>query len=137
LKGTGVQGLASAATVSQTTSAYFDNLDGHILGFASYPAALSAAELAAHYTALTGPGTVTPEPFYITSITRNAANGQITLTWPSSTGQKFNIAYSTDPATFTSTVATDLPAAAGASTSHTFAPPVAGAARLFFRVVKQ
>ncbi|HEX2750014.1 MAG TPA: LamG-like jellyroll fold domain-containing protein [Verrucomicrobiales bacterium] len=137
LKGTGVQGLAAAASVSQTTSAYFDYLDGHILGFASYPAALSAAELAAHYTALTGPGTVTPEPFYITSITRNPATGELTLTWPSATGQKFNIVYSTDPATFSSTVATDIAAAAGASTSRTFAPPVAGAARLFFRVVRQ
>ena len=48
---------ALAAASNPTHTAFFDNLVGDVLGFASYDAALSAAEVSAHYNAF-----VIPEP---------------------------------------------------------------------------
>jgi hypothetical protein len=52
---TGVNALGAASNPTQT--AFFDNLAGNVLGFASYDSALSPAEVAAHYAAF-----VVPEP---------------------------------------------------------------------------
>ncbi len=138
LKITGTAGLACGAAVTPATSTYFDVMDGHILGFASYGDALSAEEIAAHYAALITPVVQPPAgPFYITDISRNATSGEISLTWTSSPGQKFGIVYSTNPATFPNTVSTGIDAGAGSTTTATFATPAAGAEKLFFRVVRQ
>jgi len=55
LRMTGNQGLAAATNASET--AFFDLMGGDVKGFASYDAALSGAEVLAHYNAF-----VIPEP---------------------------------------------------------------------------
>lgn len=139
LSGAGVQGLATAAVLPVPSAIYFDKLDGHILGFASYADALSAEDLKDHYDALINGGTVVaPPPFTISAFSRNAATGAISLTWPSVAGQTFNITYGTDTAAFSGVVATGIPAEPGASsTAYTFDAPIPGAPRLFFRVLRQ
>lgn len=131
----GEQGIA-ALLQDVGPPTFSDPLDGHILGFASYDAALTPAELAAHFAALFS-GTTPPPPtadFRIQSISRNAQSGEITLTWNSTAGRTYGVFYSTDTATFPQAVNPSVPATGG-ETSLTFAPPVQGA-RLFLRVVE-
>ncbi|RYD33789.1 MAG: hypothetical protein EOP86_12510, partial [Verrucomicrobiaceae bacterium] len=118
LTGAGLQGLATAAGLPVLGATYFDPLDGHILGFASYADALTPAALAAHYKALTEGSTAVPPSggFQITAFSRDAATGAITLTWPSAAGETFSIKYGTGTADFTGTAVASVPASAGNST---------------------
>ncbi|MGI8603928.1 MAG: PEP-CTERM sorting domain-containing protein [Verrucomicrobiales bacterium] len=59
---TGNQGLAAATNATET--AFFDLMDGNIIGFASYDSALSPAEITDHFDAFT----VVPEPASVTLI---------------------------------------------------------------------
>jgi hypothetical protein len=135
LTGTGQQGLATAAVLPIITASYFDRLDGHILGFASYAEALPPAEIAAHYAALLNTTPVAPGPFVITGISRNTITGAITLTWSSDDGATYRIDYSETPGTFPHTAVAGIPATLGGTTSRTFAAP-STAERLFFRIVR-
>lgn len=80
-------------------------------------------------------GTPVNFPKEITNIVRDPATGGITLTWTSVAGKSYTVLWGTDPASFPSSVTglVNLPGAGG-TMSRTFAPPVADAARLFFRV---
>lgn len=86
---------------------------------------------------LNGTLAVPVDTFPISSITRNAANGNITLTWPSTTGQVFRVAYNTDLSNWNGTVQDNIPAQAGASTTLTFPSPLPTAGRVFFRVERK
>jgi hypothetical protein len=77
------------------------------------------------------------DTFPISSITRNAANGNITLTWPSTAGQTFRVAYNTDLSNWNGTVQDNIPAQAGTSTTLTFPSPLPTAGRVFFRVERK
>jgi hypothetical protein len=136
LTGTGVQGLAAAAfpTFAGTVVNYFDRLDGHLLGFASYASALSPAELARHADALLNGGSPPAPTLRITAFTRDPSTGQLSLTWTSVPGKTYDILHSTTLASIDQVTAAGVVAAAGATTTHTFASPVPGAAQLFFRV---
>lgn len=136
LNGTGPQGLGVAATIINAGgTAFFDRMDGHVLGFAAYAGALSAEELAGHAAALFGGGPPVPPAgdLRITSFSRNPATGELVLGWTSTTGRSYEINYSATLADFGAVVASGI-TATGALTTHTFAPPVAGAAQLYFRV---
>jgi len=136
LTGTGVQGLAAAAitTVAGTVVTYFDRLDGHVLGFASYASALTSAEVARHADALLLGGVAPAPSLRITGFSREPATGQLSLTWTSTPGKTYDILHSTSLASFDQVTAAAIAAGPGASTTHPFAPPVAGALQLYFRV---
>jgi hypothetical protein len=75
------------------------------------------------------------DSFAITNITLGSGTGQITLTWESKPDQVFRITHSENLQDgFPGVSATDIPAAVGASTTHTFTNPIPAAPRLFFRV---
>ena len=135
LTGTGQQGLATAAQLPIITANYFDRLDGHLLGFASYAEALPPAEIASHYAALLSTSPVEPSPFVITGFSRNAVTGAITLAWNSDDGATYRIDYSETPGTFAGTAVTGITATLGGTTSRSFPAPSA-APRLFFRIVR-
>ncbi|MDB6132097.1 MAG: hypothetical protein JWM59_340 [Verrucomicrobiales bacterium] len=84
------------------------------------------------------PGSSTVQTFRILAITRNAANGDITLTWESAADKTYSILWSADLASFTTPVTgqSNLPGAAGTMT-RTFPTPAAGAPKLFFKVTAQ
>lgn len=79
---------------------------------------------------------VTPsDSFAIRNITLGSGTGQITLTWDSQPDQVFRITHSQNLQDgFPGVAATDIPATAGTTTTHTFTNPVPAAPRLFFRV---
>jgi hypothetical protein len=86
-------------------------------------------------------GTLTPDApssdFRITGFTGGPGTGDISLTWTSQPGDTYRIAYSTSLADgFTSTAASNIPAGAGGTTTHSFPNPLPAAPRLFFRVEK-
>lgn len=134
LTGSGVQGLATSAVVTTggITVSYFDRMDGHVLGFAGYTTALSQTELKAHADAFLSAAR-SPD-LRITEFSRNPATGALTLTWTSLAGQLYDILYSTNLATIDQLAASAVPAAAGATTTHTIAAPVPGAPEVFLRV---
>jgi hypothetical protein len=105
-----------------------------VLGFASYPSALSAEELAAHARALFEGTTAPPAALRISAFSRNPATGQMSLTWTSTVGKRYEINSSTNLASFGQVLATDIPADTGTSTTRTFTAPVAGAGQFYFRV---
>ncbi|MES2920347.1 MAG: hypothetical protein V4819_02305 [Verrucomicrobiota bacterium] len=73
--------------------------------------------------------------FRITNITPSSGTGQISLTWTSQPGEVFRITHSqTLLDGFPGVTATNIPAAAGTTTSLTFPNPVPAAQKLFFRV---
>ncbi|RYD31597.1 MAG: hypothetical protein EOP86_17550, partial [Verrucomicrobiaceae bacterium] len=81
-------------------------------------------------------GAVSDGTFTVSSLTRNAATGEITLTWPSSAGKTYKISQSQDLTGFTDiTGQTGLAGVAGSMT-RTFANPVPAAQKLFFRVTE-
>lgn len=86
---------------------------------------------------LAGPASAPPPPaekFSVTGVSRNAATGEITLTWESTTGRTYTILWSSDLTTFTPVAGQEnLPGAVGGMT-RTFSAPAANAPRLFFRV---
>ncbi len=138
LSATGLQGLANSAVLPILSATYFDRLDGHVLGFASYAEALTAEELEQHYTALTSAVGPPADPnFRITGLSRDAVSGNLTLTWNSTTGETYDIRYATGLSGFTGEAANNIAASAGLSTTHTFPSPVPGAPRLFFRVSRR
>ena len=136
LTGAGIQGLAASAatTVGGTTVGYFDRLDGHVLGFAAYAAALAPAELARHADALRGGGGPPATPLRITAFSRDPGTGQLSLTWTSTPGKTYDILQSATLATFDQVAAAGVAASAGATTTHTLAAPVPPAGQIFFRV---
>jgi hypothetical protein len=75
----------------------------------SHMNAILVVETAAHIT--------------ITEISRNAANGDISLTWTSTPNETFAIKYSLDLLEFTDTIEASIPASANATTTTTFAIP--------------
>ncbi|MES2709520.1 MAG: hypothetical protein V4726_23185 [Verrucomicrobiota bacterium] len=84
------------------------------------------------------PGSAAVRKFQILSITRNAATGDLTLTWESTADKSYTIVWSADMSSFAAPVPaqSNLPGTAGTMT-RTFPPPVAGAPRLFFKVKAQ
>lgn len=132
---TGRQALGAELSGFQPT--FYDILDGHILGFASYNAEVSAEEFAQHYAAFIGASGSPADDFAITAVNRNTATGEITLTWQSEPSASYQIRYSENLATFDGVaVATVNGAANATTTTHTFANPNPSAPRLFFRVVR-
>lgn len=133
---TGRQALGARLTGFQPD--FFDQLDGHILGFASYNAEVSAEEFARHYAAFIGSSTGVPpveSNFAITSVSRNGTTGEITLSWNSEPGASYQILYSETLDAFNGVAAQNVSGAANATvTTHTFANPAPAASRLFFRV---
>lgn len=86
------------------------------------------------FLAFTGRPGATEEDFRITTFSRNATTGEITLTWNSATGKNYTVCWSDNP----STVETDLTGhtsipGTGSPITRTFPPPSAGA-RFFFKV---
>ena len=78
---------------------------------------------------------VPADTFAITNFTLGSGTSQITLTWESEPAQIFRITYSENLQDgFPGVAASNIPAAVGTTTSHTFANPVPAAQRLFFRV---
>lgn len=136
LTGAGRQGIAvsAATTVGGTVVAYFDRLDGHVLGFASYASALSQAELARHAEALMNGSSPPATSLRITAFSRDPSTGQMTLTWTSTPGKTYDILHSATLASFGQVTAAGIAAGVGATTTHTFASPIPGAPQLFFRV---
>lgn len=131
LRVSGLSGIA--ANIMDPVTTFSDPLDGHVLGFAAYAAALGAEEIAAHARALRE-GAPPAAALKITHVALNAATGQLTLAWESTPGKSYAINYSATLASFGGVAATGIPAAAGSTTTHTFAIPEAGAPQLFFRV---
>lgn len=77
--------------------------------------------------------------FSISTITRNAANGQVTVTWPSQTGQTYDVLASTSMTSASWQTLTPAAGVAGTGaalsfTDTTFAPASPVKARVFYRV---
>lgn len=136
LTGTGFQGMAGSAVTTDggRTVGYFDRLDGHVLGFAAYAAALTPAELARHADALRGGGEPPAADLRITAFSHNPLTGQLTLTWTSTPGQTYDILQSATLATFDGVAAAGIVAGAGATTTHSLAAPPPRTSAVFFRV---
>ncbi len=136
LTGGGIQGLAASAatTVGGRTVGYFDRMDGHVLGFAAYAAALPAAEVARHAEALRSGGGPPAAPLRITDVRRDPATGQLSLTWTSTPGQSYDIVRSGDLVAFDQVAAAAIAAGAGATTTHVLPAPEPSVTRVFYRV---
>ncbi|MDB6070632.1 MAG: hypothetical protein JWL81_1803 [Verrucomicrobiales bacterium] len=131
----GVQGIAAIANAFTTLPAptFFDRLAGHIFGFAAYNSALTPATITAHAKALF-PAAAT-DGFVITAMSRNAATGEVTLTWTSTPDRTYLIRQSATLSGFTP--AASVVGGAGATTTHTFTPTTPTASKLFFIVEEQ
>ncbi len=127
----GEQMLAAVGwTVSvPTIASYSDRLDGHVLGFASYGAELTAADFASRYQALLGATPVTPETLNVVSVDYNG--GQTQFTWESAAGATYLIHRSTDLATWQELTAAHP--SGGATTTYTDTTPPANAPQLFYK----
>lgn len=78
-------------------------------------------------------GSSVPLDFRITAFSYDQETGEISLTWNSVASADYSIFYGSDPSNLTEPVATGIPGDAG-QTTYSFSTPVAGAAKLFFRV---
>ena len=96
--------------------------------------ALSSAEVEQVMRGGVGSLANPPAPaFAITSFTRNPANGQVTLTWPSTAGLLYQVQRSTDLINWASLNATLIPGNNGPAAFTDAAPP-ANALRVYYRV---